>query len=96
MSEVIRLSIQEMVKDFEDLNRYDERLGVLFDLQKASDDEINDFFTHMLFLTKKYIPNFERHVGEKYHSEESTKYDRALILYEMLYENFKEMFYKLI
>jgi len=96
MSEVIRLTIQEIVKDFEDLNRYDERLDVLFDMQKASDEEINDFFSHMLFLTRKYIPNFQRQVGEKYHSEESTKYDRALILYEMLYENFKEMFYKLV
>jgi len=97
MSDItIQLSIQEMVKDFEELNRYDERLGVLFDLEKATDKEINDFFSYMVFLAKKYIPTFERHVSEKYYSGESTKYDKALILYEMLYENFKEIFYKLI
>ena len=85
-----------MVKDFEELNRYDERLGVLFDLERATDTEINDFYHYMLFLAKKYIPTFERHVSEKYYSSESTKYDKALMLYQILYENFKEMFYKLI
>jgi hypothetical protein len=97
MSQVtIQLSIQEMVKDFEELNRYDERLGVLFDLQRATDSEINDFFSYMIFLAKKYIPNFEKHVNEKYFSDSSSKYDKALMLYEMLYENFKEIFYKLV
>ena len=85
-----------MVKDFEELNRYDERLGVLFDLQKATDKQISDFYHYMYFLIKKYIPTFEKHVSDEFYSDSSTEYDRALILYQMLYENFKEIFYNLV
>ncbi len=97
MSDVkIQLSIQEMVKDFEELNRYDERLGVLFDLERATDAEINDFFNYMLFLTNKYIPTYEKHVDKKFFSTSTGKYERALMLYQMLYENFQEIFFQLV
>lgn len=93
---VIELSIQEMVKDFEEIVRYDERLGVLFDLEKASEKNINNFYKYMIFICKKYIPNYEDHLGDEYYSPSSTEYDNALMLYELLYENFKEIFYNLV
>ena len=43
MGGVIKLSIQEIIRDFEELVRYDERLDVHFDFKKAKDEDIHDF-----------------------------------------------------
>ena len=94
MSEkTIKLTIQEIVRDFETLVRYDECLNLKFDLKRANDDDIEKFHSEMLKMTEKYIPNYERHVDG---SVDEANYDNALKLYEMLYENFREIFYKLI
>ena len=89
----IKLTIQEIVRDFETLVRYDERLDLKFDLKKANDKDIEKFYSEMLRITEKYIPNYQNHIDG---SVDEVNYDNALKLYEMLYENFKEIFYKLI
>lgn len=46
--------------DFERLVRYDEHLGVLFDNEKAGNEEIEKFYNFMVALVEKYIPNYEK------------------------------------
>lgn len=92
MSQTITLSIQEVVDDFEKIVRYDEQLDVLFDNKKADNKKIEEFYNVILEMTKKYIPTYKKHVG----NVDEINYDNALKLYEMIYENFKEIFYKLV
>lgn len=94
MTKKIQLTINEIVSDFEKINRYDERLGVLFSLEKCDEDEIHKFFNFTEKMIEKYIPNYPKHLSEDY--ENGDEYQKALILYGMLYENFREIFGKLI
>ena len=97
MSEnTIRLTIQEIVNDFEALIRHDEHLDVQFDMNRAQDEDIDRFHSEMMALIEKYIPTYEKHLTEKYYSDDATTYDKALELYSMLYENFKEILCKLV
>ena len=90
----IKVSIQEIVKDFEELVRYDERLGVQFDSNMANDEEIAKFNTFIMDMVNKYIPGYERHLDEPLSGEDT--YEDALVIYRMLYENFREIFFNLI
>ncbi|WP_405293938.1 hypothetical protein [Methanobrevibacter sp.] len=92
----IKLTIQEIVSDFERLVRYDERLVVHFDFEKADESEIERFHDEMVGMIGKYIPDYARHLDAEYFSGELSTYDRALELYNMLYENFREIFYRLV
>ena len=93
MEKTIKVTIQEIVSDFEKLVRYDERLDVLFDSKKANDEKIEEFYNFTLEMTEKYISDYEKHIDGNI---DEVNYDNALKLYEMLYENFREIFYKLI
>ena len=92
MDKPITLTIEEIVRDFEKLVRYDERLGVLFENEKADNIEIERLYNTIIKMTEKYIPNYEDHVG----NVDEVSYGNALKLYEILYENFREIFEKLI
>ena len=92
----IKLTIQEIIEDFEKLVRCDEKLGVMFDFEKADDEDIEKFFKNMEKLARKYLPNYEDNISRKYFSDEISLYDKALMLYNILYENFREIFYQLI
>ena len=92
MVDTIKLSIQEIIKDFEELVRYDERLGIYFDFDKASDRDIEDFSKRMEELAYKYLPN----TAEDYMKDVEDEYDKGLRLYKVLYSNFVEMFTQLV
>ena len=93
MEKAIKLSIQEIVNDFEKLVRYDEQLDVLFNHKKANDEKIAEFNNFVAEMTLKYIPNYRKHVDG---NVDEVSYNNALKLYKMLYENFKEIFYGLV
>lgn len=92
----IRLTIQEIVNDYEGLVRYDEKMENLFDGNMADDAAVSDFFNYVEGLTEKYLPTYKRHVPKEYFSKGTSEYDKSLILYNMVYENFKEIFYQLV
>lgn len=96
MTVKIELTIHEIVCDFEKLIRRHERLGALFDFEKADDDEIERFHTEMVELMEKYLPTYREHLSDEYLNEDTPTFDRALELYGELYRNFKEMFYQMI
>ena len=92
----IRLSIQEIVRDFEMMIRYHERLDAEFDFEKATDTEIEEFRLHMVEMTEKYLPTYKEHLSEDYFKPDTPAFDRALELYGELYENFRHMFYQML
>ena len=96
MSKKIKLTIQEIVCDFERMVRHHERLDVHFDFEKADEGEIDEFHAEMLELMEKYLPDYEKHVPKDYLKEETPLFDKGLILYGELYRNFKEIFYQLV
>ncbi len=96
MSKKIKLTIQEIVCDFERMVRHHERLDVHFDFEKADENEIDDFHREMLELMEKYLPTYKEHICEEYLKEDTPTFDRALELYGELYRNFKKIFYQLV
>ena len=70
----IRLSIQEIVEDFEKLVRCDEKLGVMFDFEEAEDEDIEKFFKNMEQLAEKYLPTYRDKISKEYFSEEISCY----------------------
>lgn len=92
MGGVIKLSIQEIIRDFEELVRYDERLDVHFDFKKAKDEDILAFSKRMEELTMKYLPDSMDMLVK----DVADDYERGLILYRTLHENFVEIFQKLV
>lgn len=96
MDKIIELSIQEIVADFEQLVRYDERFDVLFDNETATDEDIGQLHVNLEKMISKYIPNYKERVPSEYFSDEVSTYEKSLMLYKPLYENFKEIFYKLV
>ena len=92
----INLTIQEIVRDYESLIRYDERLSSYFDVEKAGDEDIDLYYRRMLQLIEKYLPTYEKNIDEEYFSNKTSTYEKALMLYAALYENFREIFYQLV
>ena len=87
----IKLTIQEIVNDFEKLLRLDEELNVKLDFRECSKEDIDRFHDGVVVIAVKYIPNYMDHMPET-----DTRYDCALELYKMVYGNFREIFFKLV
>lgn len=93
MSEPVRLTMHEILIDFEKLVRSEEHLSVLIDLEKASNEDIDKFYNDLFEMTKKYVPNYRKFFSEDI---EKSNYENALKLFKMLYENFTEISDKLL
>lgn len=96
MDKKINLTIQEIVGDFEKLVRYDERLDSLFDNELANEGHIEKFHQDLVELIEKYLPSYKDKINKRYFSDDVSTYEKAIILYKPLYENFKEIFYQLV
>ena len=92
----IRLTIQEIVQDFEGMMRADERISLLGDLGKLDVSDCNDYHRGMQCLAEKYMPKYKSLVPADYFSDDASALAKGSMLYDMLYENFKEIFYKLV
>ena len=85
MGEVIKLTIQEMVADYESLIRCHERIDALLDFEKAEEEEMIVFYGRMMELSEKYMQNYLKHVSGEYANSDA--FGRALELYGMLHDN---------
>ena len=92
MDFTIQLSIQEIVKDFESMLRLDERLKSKLDLEECTEEDVCKYHKELTRLVKKYIPNYTKHMDV----EDDGSFEASLAIYEMLYGNFKEIFYHLV
>lgn len=96
MTKTIKLTIQEIVLDYEQMIRCEEHITTLEDIDQLSDDDLKDFKNDMQKMIEKYIPNYKRFVPVTYFSDETSDKNKAVILSDMLQENFKEIFYQLV
>ena len=96
MSKAIKLTIQEIIADYEMMIRHHEHLDTQFDFEMAEDRDIERFHEEMVKLIEKYLPTYEKHISERYFLENADTFEKALMLYEELYENFRQMFYQLV
>ena len=94
--DAIRLSIQEIVSDFEKMTRIDERISLLGDLGKLDMSDCTDYHNEMQGLAEKYMPKYPNLVSSDYFSDDAYALLKGSILYDMLHENFKQIFYKLV
>ena len=96
MTKTIRLSIQEIVVDYEIMTREDERITMLEEMGRLNDDDGVNYKNEMERIAVKYIPNYMEHVPSEYSSSETSSKEKGTILYNILEKNFKEIFYGLI
>lgn len=92
----IRLSIQEIVEDFENMVRIDERIGLLGELGKLEISDCSDYHKEMESIAEKYMPKYSELVSSDYFSDDASSLAKGSMLYDMLHENFREIFYKLV
>lgn len=96
MIKTIKLTIQEIVLDYEQVIRIEEHVSTLEDIDRLSDEDCRDFKNDMQTMVEKYIPNYKRFVPVTYFLDETSDMKKAEILSDMLSENFKEIFYGLV
>lgn len=91
----IKLSIQEIVNDFYKLGETEGYLSGLASIGELCENDTKSYHEDMVDLIDKYLPNWKEKVNEKYW--ECKQFDeKGLILSNILYNNFKEIFYALI
>lgn len=88
--ETIKLSIQEVINDFEIIIREHERIMCKYELDRYdSNQDENDFKHEMKTMCNKYIPNYKNFTHKSIENE-------GEMLFNMLYKNFKEILYELV
>lgn len=90
----IKLSIQEVVNDYETCTREDERIKLFEELEILKEKDTDECILLLEEMCKKYIPNFENKVPTNYNKKNS--YNKQIILNSLLETNFKEIIYSLV
>lgn len=96
MKKKIKLTIEEIIKDFYNLG---EEEGYLTGLAEGLELENNDFKNYHNFmknLIDKYLPTWRSKIKKEYWEENKTEYEKGLILSTELYKNFEYIFYQLV
>ena len=92
----IKLTIQEIVKDFYSLGEQEGYISGLAEGFELSEKDKNDYEYFLKNMINKYLPNWEEHINKDYFNKELDSLEKNLILSIELYENFKNIFYQLI
>ena len=96
MSNSIKLSIQQIVFDFESLIRAQEKVNTLKMTGQLKNSDCIEYKNSMVDMAERYLPNYRKHIPSRFFSDETDELEKAGILATVLYENFKEIFYQLI
>ena len=96
MSNSIKLSIQQIVFDFESLIRAQEKVNTLKMTGSLYESDCIEYKNSMVDMAERYLPNYMQHIHSRFFSDETDELEKAGILATVLYENFKEIFYQLI
>ena len=94
--EPITVSIQEIVHEFEELVRFEERRITLDEIDMLDESDCEEFLNETEQIAQKYIPNYLEILPDDYYSPRSDLKDKAMIISEMLQDNFREIFFKLV
>ena len=96
MKHTIKLSIQQIVFDFQKLVRSQERITILKQRDLLTDRDCEEYKNETIDMAERYLPNYRNHVPSRFFSDETDDYEKAGMLGTILYENFKEIFYQLV
>ena len=96
MTVTIKLTIQEIVVDYEIMTREDERINMLGEMGKLDDADGVNYKNEMERIAEKYIPNYLDKVPSNYSSGNTSSKEKGTILYNILEKNFREIFYGLV
>lgn len=94
--QIITLSIQEIVNDFYILAQEEGFLSGIHENGDYDADACESYYDKMLELAKKYIPNYKKYMSKGFFDESVNIEEKGLMLSQLLEENFKEIFYKLV
>lgn len=92
MSDTITLSIQEIINDFYQLGETEGYLTGLSEGFELTEKDMKNYFDFMVNMAKKYIPK----TFENYISKDEDYVNNGMELSSALFNNFKEIFCKLI
>ena len=96
MDKKIKLTIQEIVHDFECLLRFEERILTLEDIDQLEDYDSAEFLSDVEAMIQKYLPTYRQHLEEEGWSDDDTDKQKAMLLSDILQRNFTEIFYQLV
>ena len=92
--DTIKLTIQEIVKDFYSLADMEGYLSCKAECFELNEEDKLQYLHLMEKLIQKYIPTYKKHLSDGYETLDT--HDKGLELSSMLDENFREIFYKLV
>lgn len=95
MSDVIKLTIQEITNDFYSIGEENGYLTGLAEGYNLSDKDKKSYHETMKDMIDKYIPNWKTKINEEYFKTNELD-EKGLIIHNVLYNNFKEIFEGLI
>lgn len=90
----IKLSIQEVVNDYEQCIREDERIKLFEELENLNENDTKEATKFLENICKKYIPNYKEKVPTNY--KKANNYKKQIILNSLVETNFKEIFFNLV
>lgn len=95
MSEIIKLTIQEIVNDFYSIGEENGYLTGLSENFSLSEKDKKSYHDYMKNMINKYIPDWKHKINKEYFNTNELD-EKGLIIHTLLYKNFKEIFEGLI
>lgn len=92
--ETIQLTIQEIVKDFYMLAETEGYMSGRAECVDLVQQDMEMYFEFVENMIKKYIPNYKKHLDEKYNKLDL--HEKGLELSAILDKNFRTIFYQLV
>lgn len=90
----IKLSIQEIVNDYEICLREDERIKLFEEMEMLKEEDTDKSIITYENMCEKYIPNYKDKTPSNYNNK--TSYQKHIVLNTLLENNFREMIYNLV
>lgn len=90
----IKLSIQEIINDYETCTREDERIKLFEEMEILKPKDTDEAIIILEDMCIKYIPNYKDKIPTNFNDK--TSYQKQIILNSLLESNFKEIIYALV
>ena len=92
----MNISIKELFNDIYFLAQEEGYFsGICESSSITKADEIN-YFENMLEICSKYIPEYEKYIGNNFFNEKTSLEEKGKMLSELAEENFRQIIYGLV
>lgn len=92
----MKITINEIIKDLYTLADEEGYFSCLCEHYNVTEEDEKDYYTVMLEITEKYIPNYKKFMGSQYFKKETSYEQKGQMLSSLAMENFREIFNGLI